>query len=275
MGIEDASMRNGWADSVVVRPRTTEQHITVNKRLVLGFAISILTLIIVTAIAIILSVSFERCAVESSGALAANGSSNSKWKQSRDANISHRDSEDGQQPWRHLRLPATLRPRHYDLRLSVSMENFTFSGEVHIEFECVQSTKLIVLHTDRLEVEKVLVVLGQQESGRHEDPAPLPLPAPASVCDRAAQRDEAPQNIQDQHHFPRTHRARAPGLLPQLLCAEWRKKVKALQCPSQTLSCVLIIFCCYFGNCWCCLTIICAIKHFFWLINCCHINLPW
>ncbi len=116
MGIEDASMRNGralsdqWADSVVVRPRTTEQHITVNKRLVLGFAISILTLIIVTAIAITLSVSFERCAAESSGALAANGSSNSKWKQSRDANISHRDSEDGQQPWRHLRLPATLRP---------------------------------------------------------------------------------------------------------------------------------------------------------------------
>uniref|UniRef100_A0A673FFZ1 Aminopeptidase n=1 Tax=Sinocyclocheilus rhinocerous TaxID=307959 RepID=A0A673FFZ1_9TELE len=171
MGIEDASMRNGralsdqWADSVVVRPRTTEQHITVNKRLVLGFAISILTLIIVTAIAITLSVSFERCAAESSGALAANGSSNSKWKQSRDANISHRDSEDGQQPWRHLRLPATLRPRHYDLRLSVSMENFTFSGEVHIEFECVQSTKLIVLHTDRLEVDKVLVYSDSKKAG--------------------------------------------------------------------------------------------------------------
>ncbi|XP_026079458.1 thyrotropin-releasing hormone-degrading ectoenzyme-like [Carassius auratus] len=171
MGIEDASMRNGrplsdqWADSVVVRPRTTEQHITVNKRLVLGFAISILTLIIVTAIAITLSVSFERCAAESSGTLAANGSSNSKWKQSRNANISHRDSEDGQQPWRHLRLPATLRPRHYDLRLSVSMENFTFSGEVHIEFECVHSTKLIVLHTDRLEVDKVLVYSDSKKAG--------------------------------------------------------------------------------------------------------------
>uniref|UniRef100_A0A8C2HDH9 Aminopeptidase n=1 Tax=Cyprinus carpio TaxID=7962 RepID=A0A8C2HDH9_CYPCA len=171
MGIEDASMRNGralsdqWADSVVVRPRTTEQHITVNKRLVLGFAISILTLIIVTAIAITLSVSFERCAAESSGALAANGSSNSKWKQSRNTNISYRDSEDGQQPWRHLRLPATLRPRHYDLRLSVYMENFTFSGEVHIEFECVHSTKLIVLHTDRLEVDKVLVYSDSKKAG--------------------------------------------------------------------------------------------------------------
>uniref|UniRef100_A0A8C1PCZ0 Aminopeptidase n=2 Tax=Cyprinus carpio TaxID=7962 RepID=A0A8C1PCZ0_CYPCA len=171
MGIEDASMRNGralsdqWADSVVVRPRTTEQHITVNKRLVLGFAISILTLIVVTAIAITLSVSFERCAAESSGVLAANGSSNSKWKKSRDGNISHRDSEDEQQPWRHLRLPATLRPRHYDLRLSVYMENFTFSGEVNIEFECVHSTKFIVLRTDRLEVEKVLVYSDSKKAG--------------------------------------------------------------------------------------------------------------
>uniref|UniRef100_A0A9J7XQW4 Aminopeptidase n=1 Tax=Cyprinus carpio carpio TaxID=630221 RepID=A0A9J7XQW4_CYPCA len=171
MGIEDASMRNGralsdlWADSVVVRPRTTQQHITVNKRLVLGFAISILTLIVVTAIAITLSVSFERCAAESSGVLAANGSSNSKWKKSRDGNISHRDSEDEQQPWRHLRLPATLRPRHYDLRLSVYMENFTFSGEVNIEFECVHSTKFIVLHTDRLEVDKVLVYSDSKKAG--------------------------------------------------------------------------------------------------------------
>uniref|UniRef100_A0A8C1PHQ6 Aminopeptidase n=1 Tax=Cyprinus carpio TaxID=7962 RepID=A0A8C1PHQ6_CYPCA len=171
IGIEDASMRNGrtlsdqWADSVVVRPRTTEQHITVNKRLVLGFAISILTLIVVTAIAITLSVSFERCAAESSGGLAANGSSNSKWKKSRDGNISHRDSEDEQQPWRHLRLPATLRPRHYDLPLSVYMENFTFSGEVNIEFECVYSTKLIVMHTDRLEVEKVLVYSDSKKAG--------------------------------------------------------------------------------------------------------------
>ncbi|XP_051547222.1 thyrotropin-releasing hormone-degrading ectoenzyme-like [Myxocyprinus asiaticus] len=162
MVFEGTSMRNGralsdqWADSVVVRPRTTEQHITVHKRLVLGFALSILTLIIVTAIAITLSVSFERCTGESSGALAANGSSNSKVKQSRDGNSS-RDSEDGQQPWRHVRLPATLRPRHYDLRLSVYMENFTFSGEVNIEFECVRATKFIVLHTDRLEMEKVLV----------------------------------------------------------------------------------------------------------------------
>ncbi|XP_076158732.1 thyrotropin-releasing hormone-degrading ectoenzyme-like [Alosa pseudoharengus] len=168
MGIEDNNMRNGrglsdqWADSVVVRPRTTERHITVHKKLVLGFAISILTLIIVTAIAVLLSVSFEDCTVAESSSRAGNGTS-TKPNQSRDGNFNHKDEDT--QPWRHLRLPTSLRPRHYDLKLSVYMDNFTFSGEVNIEFECVNSTKFIVLHTDRLEVEKVVVYSDNKKPG--------------------------------------------------------------------------------------------------------------
>ncbi|XP_076849857.1 thyrotropin-releasing hormone-degrading ectoenzyme-like, partial [Brachyhypopomus gauderio] len=167
MGIENMSMRNGralsdqWADSVVVRPRTTEQHITVHKRLVLGFAISILTLIIVTAIAVTLSVKFERCSGE--GAVLAGNGSSAKSNQSRDGNPNHRDED--AQPWRHLRLPASLRPRHYDLKLSVYMDNFTFSGEVNIELECLNSTKFIVLHTDKLEVNKVAVYSDNKKPG--------------------------------------------------------------------------------------------------------------
>ncbi|XP_070998533.1 thyrotropin-releasing hormone-degrading ectoenzyme-like isoform X1 [Oncorhynchus clarkii lewisi] len=167
MGIEDNNMRNGrglsdqWADSMVVRPRTTERSITVHKKLVLGFAISILTLIVVTAIAVLLSVRFEECAGESSSR-GGNGS-NAKFNGSRDGNGNHKDEE--AQPWRHLRLPTSLRPRHYDLRLSVYMDNFTFSGEVNIEFECVNSTKFIVLHTDRLEVEKVAVYSDNKKPG--------------------------------------------------------------------------------------------------------------
>uniref|UniRef100_A0A674CTV1 Aminopeptidase n=3 Tax=Salmo trutta TaxID=8032 RepID=A0A674CTV1_SALTR len=167
MGIEDNNMRNGrglsdqWADSMVVRPRTTERSITVHKKLVLGFAISILTLIVVTAIAVLLSVRFEECAGESSSR-GGNGS-NAKFNGSRDGNGNHKDEE--AQPWRHLRLPTSLRPRHYDLRLSVNMDNFTFSGEVNIEFECVNSTKFIVLHMDRLEVEKVAVYSDNKKPG--------------------------------------------------------------------------------------------------------------
>ncbi|KAK1169229.1 thyrotropin-releasing hormone-degrading ectoenzyme-like [Acipenser oxyrinchus oxyrinchus] len=159
MVIED-TMRNGrglsdqWADTVVVRPRTTERHITVHKRLVLAFAISILTLIIVTVIAVLLSVKFEECNADST-ASASHGNL-TKFNQSRDALFNHR-GEDSFQPWRQLRLPGSLRPLQYDLHITVFMENFTFSGEVSIELQCLNSTKYVVLHTDRLAVQKAVV----------------------------------------------------------------------------------------------------------------------
>lgn len=167
MGLNDSSpgaMRNGrglsdqWAESVVVRPRTTERHITVHKRLVLGFALSILTLIIVTAVAVVLSVRFEECgggedrgvAAGESGSRGSGGSA--KLNGSKGERTGERADEEAVQPWRNSRLPGSLRPRHYDLRLAVYMDNFTFSGEVSIELECVNATRFIVLHADRLEV---------------------------------------------------------------------------------------------------------------------------
>lgn len=166
MGLNDSSpgaMRNGrglsdqWAESVVVRPRTTERHITVHKRLVLGFALSILTLIIVTAVAVVLSVRFEDCggrdrdgAAGESGSRGGGGSS--KLNGNKGERTGDRGDEEAVQPWRNSRLPGSVRPRHYDLQLAVHMDNFTFSGEVSIELECVNATRFIVLHTDRLEV---------------------------------------------------------------------------------------------------------------------------
>uniref|UniRef100_A0A3B4WT27 Thyrotropin-releasing hormone-degrading ectoenzyme n=1 Tax=Seriola lalandi dorsalis TaxID=1841481 RepID=A0A3B4WT27_SERLL len=165
MGLNDSSpgaMRNGrglsdqWAESVVVRPRTTERHITVHKRLVLGFALSILTLIIVTAVAVVLSVRFEECgAPDREGATGESGSRGSggsaKLNGSKGERTGERGDDEAVQPWRNSRLPGSLRPRHYDLRLAVYMDNFTFSGEVSIELECVNATRFIVLHADRLE----------------------------------------------------------------------------------------------------------------------------
>uniref|UniRef100_A0A3P8V2C3 Aminopeptidase n=1 Tax=Cynoglossus semilaevis TaxID=244447 RepID=A0A3P8V2C3_CYNSE len=60
-----------------------------------------------------------------------------------------RGDDEAVQPWRNVRLPGSIRPRHYDLRLVVHMDNFTFSGEVSIELECVNATRFIVLHADR------------------------------------------------------------------------------------------------------------------------------
>ncbi|KAL4660238.1 thyrotropin-releasing hormone-degrading ectoenzyme [Arapaima gigas] len=169
MGIEEtSSVRNGrgpsdqWADSVVVRPRTTERHITVHKRLVLGFAVSILTLIAVTAVAVLLGLRFDECHEEGAAARPSN-TSTSRANQSREPHVNHRDED--AQPWRHLRLPASLRPRHYDLRLSVYMDNFTFSGEVTIEVECVNATRFVVLHADRLEVERAAVYSDSKKPG--------------------------------------------------------------------------------------------------------------
>ncbi|CAL9682703.1 unnamed protein product [Knipowitschia caucasica] len=175
MGLNDSSpgaMRNGrglsdqWAESVVVRPRTTERHITVHKKLVLGFALSILTLIIVTAVAVVLSVRNEECGARDGtpavGSRAPGGSA--RLNGSRDR--AGERGEEEVQPWRTSRLPGTLRPRHYELRLSVCMDNFTFSGEVSIEIECVNATRFIVLHTDRLEVDQVSVTAEGSGSGR-------------------------------------------------------------------------------------------------------------
>uniref|UniRef100_A0A3Q0RUI7 Aminopeptidase n=1 Tax=Amphilophus citrinellus TaxID=61819 RepID=A0A3Q0RUI7_AMPCI len=180
MGLNDSSpgaMRNGrglsdqWAESVVVRPRTTERHITVHKRLVLGFALSILTLIIVTAVAVVLSVRFEDCGGRDRDGTTGESSSrgpggSAKLNGSRGERTGERGDDEVVQPWRNSRLPGSVRPRHYDLRLAVYMDNFTFSGEVSIELECINATRFIVLHADRLEVERVTVTAEGGAGGR-------------------------------------------------------------------------------------------------------------
>ncbi|XP_044535125.1 thyrotropin-releasing hormone-degrading ectoenzyme [Gracilinanus agilis] len=198
---DDAALRSGsrglsdqWADSVGVRPRTTERHITVHKRLVLGFAVSILALLVVTMIAVLLSLRFEECGASAaaaatsgaeadgaSGGAPARTSSNSSGTGS--SRLDHRaggepgrpgmpgaapgspapkeeseEEEQGRwQPWTQLRLPGHLKPLHYNLMLTIFMENFTFSGEVNVEIECLNATRYIVLHASRVVVERVQV----------------------------------------------------------------------------------------------------------------------
>ncbi|NXO64988.1 TRHDE protein, partial [Phainopepla nitens] len=122
---EEAALRNGsrglppgpWAEAAGPRPRTTERHIAVHKRLVLGFAVSILALLAVTMIAVLLSLP----------------------------------------PWARPRLPRHLRPLHYNLMLSAFMENFTFSGEVNVQLEVRNASRYIVLHAHRMHIEAVRV----------------------------------------------------------------------------------------------------------------------
>lgn len=200
---EDAALRNGsrglsgqWADSAAVRPRTTERHITVHKRLVLGFAVSILALLVVTMIAVLLSVRIEECssggggpgdaAADSPAGRAGNGSASAAAGSARlnreragdppgrggpdpegppaggGQGEGDEEEEEWQRrreppPWTQLRLPGHLRPLHYNLMLSAFMENFTFGGEVNVQVECLNATRHIVLHAHRMHIEAVRV----------------------------------------------------------------------------------------------------------------------
>lgn len=195
MGEDDAALRasgrglsDPWADSVGVRPRTTERHIAVHKRLVLAFAVSIVALLAVTMLAVLLSLRFDECGASAAipgtdGGLGGfpERSGNSSYPGSARRNhhaggeSSQREtgevgtpgtpstqppSEEEQeqwQPWTQLRLSGHLKPLHYNLMLTAFMENFTFSGEVNVEIACRNATRYVVLHASRVAVEKVQV----------------------------------------------------------------------------------------------------------------------
>nr|XP_056702487.1 thyrotropin-releasing hormone-degrading ectoenzyme [Euleptes europaea] len=166
-----------WADGAAARPRTTERHITVHKRLVLGFAVSIVALLLVTMGAVLLSVRGEECgggdgraaaAADAPAGRAANGSARpdrgpagqppeppAQEEQAPEEEEWQRRREPP--PWTRLRLPGHLRPLHYNLVLSAFMENFTFGGEVNVQVECLNATRYLVLHAHRLHVEAVRV----------------------------------------------------------------------------------------------------------------------
>ncbi|NWU68468.1 TRHDE protein, partial [Pterocles burchelli] len=192
---EEAALRNGsgglppgpWAEAAAgPRPRTTERHIAVHKRLVLVFAVSILALLAVTMIAVLLSVRFEECgtaAADGSPRAGGNGSLSGAARQppgtgqppgrpeeeeaaARGGEAAEEKEEDEEEewqrrrelpPWARPRLPRHLRPLHYNLMLSVFMENFTFSGEVNVQLEVRNASRYIVLHAHRMHIEAVRV----------------------------------------------------------------------------------------------------------------------
>ncbi|NXX04057.1 TRHDE protein, partial [Larus smithsonianus] len=189
---EEAALRNGsrglppgpWAEAAGPRPRTTERHIAVHKRLVLGFAVSILALLAVTMIAVMLSVRFEECGAAADGPPRAggNGSLSGAARQppsmgqppgrpeeearGGEATAEEKEEEEEEEewqrrreppPWARPRLPRHLRPLHYNLMLSAFMENFTFSGEVNVELEVRNASRYIVLHAHRMHIEAVRV----------------------------------------------------------------------------------------------------------------------
>ncbi|XP_061617702.1 thyrotropin-releasing hormone-degrading ectoenzyme-like isoform X3 [Phyllopteryx taeniolatus] len=154
------AMRNGrgtseqWAAAAPgVRPRAA----SVRRRLVLAFALAVLTLVAVTAAAVALGVRFEECGGPEEGAAATAGPGRRGGERA--------EEEAAAAPWRASRLPGSLRPRHYDLRVAVRMDNFTFAGDVSIDVECVNATRFVVLHAHALQVSSVSVTANRPGGG--------------------------------------------------------------------------------------------------------------
>ena len=57
-------------------------------------------------------------------------------------------------PWAELRLPASVRPVHYDLTVNPDLDAMTFTGRTVISMAVLHATKRIVLHAADLTVTK-------------------------------------------------------------------------------------------------------------------------
>ena len=72
---------------------------------------------------------------------------------------------------KNVRLPRTVLPRHYDVRLFPVLEkgNFTIPGRVSIDLECKEETDRIVLHSADIVVEpkSVKVHFSRMESNSY------------------------------------------------------------------------------------------------------------
>ncbi|XP_078534293.1 thyrotropin-releasing hormone-degrading ectoenzyme [Lissotriton helveticus] len=178
IGEEEAgsAVRNGrglseqWAATVAVRGRGADEPL--HRRLLLAFALSVLALIVVSIVAVLLSVRFEECGINGQSLGDGGGSKlgNSSLQEAAPFNQQQEAPEgeprsgkgtaeeaDGERPWTQPRLPTHMRPLHYNLLITAFMDNFTFCGEVNIQVECLEASRYIVLHADRVVIERVQV----------------------------------------------------------------------------------------------------------------------
>lgn len=57
-------------------------------------------------------------------------------------------------PWGSIRLPRTVVPSIYEINLKIDLEEFMFYGSVAIDVTVVQNTRYIVLHANKLNIER-------------------------------------------------------------------------------------------------------------------------
>ena len=56
------------------------------------------------------------------------------------------------EPWERLRLPETILPISYDLKVRTDLTNLVFNGSVDILIECFEKTNIILVHNRNLTI---------------------------------------------------------------------------------------------------------------------------
>ncbi|XP_072020776.1 aminopeptidase N-like [Amphiura filiformis] len=80
------------------------------------------------------------------------------------ASLSNTSPDNPNLPWNNVNLPSHLEPLSYSVELSLDPSQTKFSGSVDITISCLQNTKFIVLHANKLTLYKDLVSIVQKES---------------------------------------------------------------------------------------------------------------
>jgi hypothetical protein len=63
-------------------------------------------------------------------------------------NINDDQQEQFNSKWNNSRLPKHLKPFHYDINLKIDVYNKSFVGNCTIHFKCLETTSLLVVHSD-------------------------------------------------------------------------------------------------------------------------------
>lgn len=65
-------------------------------------------------------------------------------------------------PWSNIRLPLSIEPIHYSLRIHPNVTTDKFLGSVNIEINVKASTDFIVLHSKQLNINEAKVTSGKR-----------------------------------------------------------------------------------------------------------------
>ena len=85
-----------------------------------------------------------------------------------------------------FRLPRHTQPNHYDIRLELDLDTFTFTGVVGIDLTVVEPTDRIVLSAAEVEIKSAVLATGSPRMVKTCSSARVVLALPPQDADQPA-----------------------------------------------------------------------------------------